>query len=183
MVTNREYDANPAGATDDLVPRPDVADGNRPDPAARDSEAAVHLGLLDRHPMTTEADDGFEVGRRVEVVREDTVSRGRAQHGLAGVDLVHTVGLQAHEDAREPVVAVGADDDDRVGLVLVGLAEVDRLDGVVTAVVQDVVENSGQDPGVHQVAGDLHALADLHGATVVRPARRRPSRSRRAAHP
>ena len=74
--------------------------------------------------------------------------------------------LQPHQDPGELLVAVGADHDDGVRLVLVRLAEVDAVDGVVAAVVQDVVEDPREHAGVHQMAGDLDGLGDLHGSRL-----------------
>ena len=55
-----------------------------------------------------------------------------------------------------------ADGEAGVGLVERGLADLERVDGVVPAVLEDVVEHAGQDPRVDQVAADLDGLAD-HG--------------------
>ena len=70
--------------------------------------------------------------------------------------------LQPHQHALEVLVALGEHDDAGVRLVLVRLADVELLDRVVAAVVEDVVEDPGKHAGVHQMPGDLNGLADLH---------------------
>jgi hypothetical protein len=70
------------------------------------------------------------------------------------------VDLHPHEDPVEQVGPVGADLDQCARLVVVLLAEVEVLDAVVAAVLEDVVEDPGQDAGVHQVTGH-HDLGGL----------------------
>ena len=65
---------------------------------------------------------------------------------------------------------------------VVGLpAHVEAVDGVVTAVLADVVQHPGQDAVVHQVAGDLDGFAHTHACTPtgsVPGGRGRPGQSR-----
>src|SRR5207244_1569288 len=49
------------------------------------------------------------------------------------------------------------------GRVVLVVAEVELVQRVLAAVPANVVEHPGQQPGVHQVAGDLDGLGDLHG--------------------
>ena len=71
--------------------------------------------------------------------------------------------LDAHHDALEQLGLVGADLDQCPRLVLVLAAQVQRLDAVVAAVLEDVVEDAGEDPGVHQMAGEGDGLGVLGG--------------------
>jgi hypothetical protein len=64
------------------------------------------------------------------------------------------VHLDPHEDAVQQLGVRGPDLDQRRRLVAVLAAQLEALDPVVAAVLQDVVQDPGQDAGVHQVAGD-----------------------------
>ena len=109
-------------------------------------------------PLAVEPDEGVEVGRRVEVVGEDAVGRRGPGERRPRVDRVGAVHLHPHDDALEQFGVLGADLDQRARLVLVLPAQVQALDAVVAAVLEDVVEDPGEDAGVHQVPGQGDGL-------------------------
>ena len=82
----QRHDLHAAGAAHDLVAGADVAHRRWCAPGRRRRRPAVHLGVLDRHPVAAEPHHGLEVGRRVEVVGEHAVRLDLAQQRLAGVD-------------------------------------------------------------------------------------------------
>ncbi len=163
-----------------VSPAMHLADRDGARPVALHDDPAVHLRVLDRHPVPAEAHDGLQVGGRVEVVGEDAVLLHLAQHRLAGVGRVHAVGLQPHDQPRQVVVAVRLHGEPCVGLVGRRLADLELVDRVVAAVLEDVVEHPGQHPGVDQVAAHLDGLAGHAGVLSgsARRRRRRPDRSR-----
>jgi len=72
------------------------------------------------------------------------------------------MGLQAHEQPLQRLVVLGRDRDLGQRLVVVGLPDVEAVDPVVGTVTEHVVQDPGQEPGVHQVPADLDRLADRH---------------------
>ena len=165
----RHLHADAVRAADDRLARLHVADRHVPHHLAAvlllDDQSAVHLGAVHVQPLPVQPDEGVEVRRRVEVVREDAVGQGGAGRRGAGVHRVRAVHLESHDDALEQFRLVGPDLHQRPRLVPVLAAQVEALDAVVTAVLEDVVEDAGEDAGVHQVSGQGDGLGEgAHGA-------------------
>jgi hypothetical protein len=186
-LLHRDEDLDPAGAAHDAVPGSDVAHRDRRDAhsvgVVAYQEPAVHLRVLDVHPVAADAHLGVEVGRRVEVVGEDAVLLDGAHHGLARVDEVRAVGLQPHDQPAERLLVVGADAHPGVRLVVRALADVEPLDGEVAAEVEDVVEQPREVAGVDEVAPHLDGFGDGHGGLPPPGTRVRPRRRRRPRRP
>jgi hypothetical protein len=150
-----------------------VADRDGAGALTVDDDAAVHLRVLDRDPVTSEPDHGLEVGRRVEVVGEDAVGLGGPEQDLAGIGRVDAVRLQPHHEAREVVLLLGAHGEDGVRLVDRRLADGEAVDRVVAAVLEDVVEDPGEHSRVDEMSAYLDGLAVHRGLSFRRRARRR----------
>ena len=167
-VTHHRLDLDAVGAGHDVHAGPDV--GHRkgvdagPVVGLLDDETTVHLGVLDLDPSAAESDPGHQIRRRVEPVGKDPVLLADHHSGRPGVDLVDSAGLQAHQEALEGILVLSGHGDRGVGGVGGVMADVETVDGVVAAVLPDVVEDPAQDAGVHQMAGDLHGLALAHAS-------------------
>ena len=85
---------------------------------------------------------------------------------MPGIDQVRALGLDPHQQPLQGFLVLRADrHPDRRRVVLV-VAQVEPVQRVLAAVPADVVQDAGQQPGVHQVAGDLDRLGDLHGCLL-----------------
>ena len=156
-----------------------VADRDRARPVTGHDDPAVHLGVLDRHPVRCQPDDRLEVGRGVEVVGEHAVGLHlRSTTSPGSVRLTPWVCSRITMRA-EVLVAVGLHGQPGVGLVDRRLADLELVDGVVAAVLEDVVEHPGQDPRVDQVAAYLDGLALTVAVLSTARLRRRPRRPAR----
>ena len=140
------------------APGPHVADRHGAHAGRRpvDDQPAVHLRAAHPQPLAVQPHQGLEVGGGVEVVGEDAVRSARAGESPSPGSTWLTPWVCSRISIRCSSVGVlGADRDQGARLVLVLAAEVEAVDPVVAAVLEDVVEHPGEDAGVHEVAGEL----------------------------
>ena len=129
-------------------------------PSARSTKrhAAVHLDLLDGQPLPLLAHVAFEIGRRIEVGREDAV--GRCRHPLGVVrDRVGAVLPDLLQDQVQHVLGLGAHDDLGVAGGLARRADLERRDLVVPAVQQDQIQHLREGARVDDVPVEVDGFA------------------------
>ena len=123
------------------------AHDGRPSPSpSSDDEAAVHLRVLDGHPVAVDAHVGGEVGGGVEAGREHAVAVGGDQLGVAvahPAGAVHREALAQGVDGR--LVVVGDSSMHHPAGVEVGATDLDGVDPVVDAGLDDEVEDLRED--------------------------------------
>ena len=118
--------------------------------------------------MAVDADLGVEVGGGVEVLRKDPVLVDDAQQRFSRVDQVGSVDLDPHEQELQCIRISGTHPDPGGRLVVWSLPDVEALDDVVGAELENVVEQLGQTPRVEDVTVDLDCFADGHRALLAR---------------
>ena len=113
--------------------------------------AEIHLDFLHRHPLAVYAYLGRQVGRDVKVVRENTVRRGLLPLAVRFLLDRRAVRLDRRDDLRQPFGGLRMNDDARVGGLLAGFSDPDMGNFERPAVLEDAVQDLGQQQGVDDV--------------------------------
>src|SRR5437016_1153933 len=134
--------------------------------------AEIHLDPLHRHPLAVHAYLGRQVGRHVEVVRKHTVRQGLLPLAVRFLLDRRAVRLDRRDDLRQPLGGLRVDDDARVGGFLTGFSDPDVGEFERPAVLEDAVQDLGQQQGVDDVTVEEDRLVrharHLHASIIPR---------------
>ena len=171
--TLQRLDADARVPDDDLVTGPHVGRRDREGTFPAQHDRTIHLRQRDRQPVSGDAHLGFEVRRRVEVVGQDAVARGRLRSdvGIVGKDSADVA--QLVEQVAEVLAGVRFDTQARGAGLGGGLADREVIDRIARVlVVHDDFEYVTEDPRVEDVAAQLD-LADVRSRAILRRVRHR----------
>jgi hypothetical protein len=151
-------DANAEAPQHDPHAPLDVAHREGPGGLALDHYAAVHLGVGDRDPGSSDAHVGGEVGGRVEVGGKGSGEVCDPQPGVLHGLGVGAVVAESIEQADEVAVLGRAHANASAGLVVVAGPDPELEDLVARPGVDDLVHDAGHDAAVDEVALEGHDL-------------------------
>ena len=146
------HDAHAMHPGDDQIALADVAQLAAGCGAVLHHDRRVHALPPDAHPAAVEMNVGLVVGRRIKIVRRGRVDVGGAQLRIRCAMHVAAVRRQLLQQVVERRLCVGLDGDGQVRDVLIGAADVEALDLVGAAMLDDGREDALKIAGVDQVA-------------------------------
>ena len=151
-------DAHAGEAHDDAVARTDLVHWRGAHGLGGHDDPAVHLRVLDGAPTVIDAHVGRQVGRRVEALGQHAVTVGGHERRVAVMHTIHAVDLQLLEQRIDGAVVGRADLDARAARVDVRAPELELVDVVIRARLDDQIEHLGEQQGVDDVTLELHGL-------------------------